>query len=206
MDYRQQPTEQQNETDGMNGGDGILGEEDIFVEIQVFPGLTVRSGYRNLEINRLSKKLLRIALSLCGFQILLAIINAIIKLTLGSLISSVANIFLYILIYCLAYVCVRYKNQKICCECMTPLTIYRIYLYITTFILTIILIINLVAVIYDSYWRIIGLFIVAVLYGLNIAEIYYSRRLSMILNEQIHPIEMSPEAMRHEEENNENPL
>jgi hypothetical protein len=180
-------------------GDEILGEEDISVEIQIFPGLTVTSGYQNLEINKLSKKLLRIALSLCLFQIILAIVTAIIRFSASSVFSSVVNIFLYLFVYYLAYLCIKHKNKKICCGC-APLTIYRIYLYITTFVLTIILIVNLVSVIYGSYWRVLSLIIVTVLYGLNIAEIYYSRRLSMILNEQIHPIEMSPVAMRDDEE------
>lgn len=177
--------------------DDILQEEDIAVEIQILPGLSMTSGYQNHEINLLSQKLMRIAFCLCLFQILLAIISVIIEFNLSSVFSSFVNIILYLLIYYLAYICIKYKNQPMCCGC-TPLTIYVIYLYISTFILTIILIANLVVVISGLYWRLIHLLIVSILFGLNIAEIYYSKKLSRILHSQVHPIQMNQVAREQE--------
>lgn len=173
------------ETTPVNNDD-ILGEDDIQVDLHILPGITVTSGYRNEEINRLSKKLLQIALSLCIIQIILAIISALIQFSLGALFSALLNTFLYLIVYYLAYLCVKYKNRTICCGC-TPLFLYRLYLGLTIFILAIILILISIDISRGNYWRIINLIIITTLFSLNIAEIYYSKRLSIILNDQIHP-------------------
>mmetsp|Transcript_22576 Transcript_22576/g.33011 ORF Transcript_22576/g.33011 Transcript_22576/m.33011 type:complete len:175 (-) Transcript_22576:49-573(-) len=169
----------------MNSHDTTHEISSADITINIFPGVNVQSGYYDEKINSLSQKIIRIAVSLCAFQILITLVS-LINFSVPNLIWSCINIVIYCLICYYAISCVKRKNEVVCCGC-TALHIYRIYLYIAVFILFLSLAASVWDVVAGYYWRVVDIVILVILLSLNIAEIVYARMLLSVLAIQVHP-------------------
>lgn len=161
-------------------------EDEIFVNIQIFPGMEVRSGYSDDRINELSAKIIQIALVLFIFQALVSIVVLSINFSIGMIILQLFNISIYLAIYWAAVQCVKSRNAPLCSQCCRPLSVYRVYLCFTMFVLFIIIALYIGDVPTGRWWSFVGLSINTVIFWLNFVEFYFSSKLIRILYGQVH--------------------
>ena len=160
-------------------------EANVFLLIA--PGIQIQSGYRDEVINSLSRKIIRLALALAILQILITLAHAIVVKYVESLIFYILNIAIYLGVFYIAIQCVKSKNAPICCNCCRTLSLYRTYLYITATLLLISIVLAVYQLFVDyALYLVVGVIIDTTLFGLNVAEIYYSTKLIKILSQQVH--------------------
>ena len=71
-----------------------------FVSISIIPGYSIRSAYQNDEVNELSGKIIRIALYLFSFQLLIVLLEIVVFMSIESLIIGIIQIAFYKIISC----------------------------------------------------------------------------------------------------------
>ena len=164
------------------------GQAEPITLINIVPGIVLQSGYEINEINILATKIVRACLFLFIFQSLLVIVRAArLPFALGLLLSIISIIF-YGLIYHLSVLCIKHKNEVLCCRGCTPLLTYRIYLGITIFLLTLDVLVSIltIAARKNLAISIIQLIIYLIFLGVNSMAFHWSSQMTRILYSQVH--------------------
>lgn len=156
--------------------------------LDIIPGLyQVPSAYHIDEVNENSQKIIRYAIGLCAFNMLIAIlITTVDNGGTASVIDSFVSIIFNILVLLMAIRCVRSKNA-ICCCGLSALSFYRYFLMINIFFISIALILAMVSISAGNFWSTVGLAYNLILFFFNCNQLRYSNKVVRALNTQVQP-------------------
>lgn len=158
------------------------------IMLDIIPGVyQVQSAYHIDDVNLYSQKIIRYAMGLCFFNVLISILVGI-----GGgggatdVVDAIISIIFNFLILYAAIRCVRTKNSKCCCG-LSALTFYRYFLMLNIFIISISIIILTAYISTGSFWRTIDLAYNLIVFILNCNQLRYSNKVVKALNVQVQP-------------------
>lgn len=155
--------------------------------LDIIPGVyQVASAYRNNDVNVYSQKVIRYALMLCCFNVLVAILTAVLGSGINDFLNAVISIILNGLVLHLAKRCVRAQNATWCCG-IPALTFYRYFLIFNIVLVCINLIIIIAIVASGHFWAVVVLIYYVILFMLNFIQLHFSNKIVSALRIQVHP-------------------
>ena len=160
----------------------------IISMLDIIPGVyQVQSAYHIDEVNAYSQKIIRYAIGLCAFNVLIAIlISSVDGGDTSTVVDAVVAIVFNVLVLFLAVKCVRSKNA-ICCCGLSALTFYRYFLMVNIFFIVIAMIVQIGWISRGYFWSIAGLIYNLILFFFNCNQLRYSNKVMKALTVQIQP-------------------
>ena len=150
--------------------------------------MQVRSAYQIDDVNLYSKKVIRYAIGLCCFNVLIAIIaSAAQGGNAGVVADAVVSIIINGIVLMLAIQCVKQKN-KICCCGLASLDFYRYFLMINLFFNSLSILFWAIVVAIGYYWTIIELLYYIIVFYFNLNQLRFSRKIKRALAQQVQPL------------------
>lgn len=163
-----------------------IDNDDVYIDI--IPGvITVNSAYHIDEVNILAAKIIRACLALCLVESFNVVVQALFWLSASSIIWAIFMIGINYAVYYLSVQCVKRKNERVCCNLLQSLTLLRVYMFISVFLLSISVLVLLISISFGGYiYDIYPLIINTTLLVLSSAALKWSNRMADILNYQVH--------------------
>jgi hypothetical protein len=154
--------------------------------LDIIPGVyQVQSAYHNNDVNLYSQKVIRYAMALCCFNVLIAILSSAGGYA-EDLINALISIIINALVLYLAVRCVRQQNAVCCCG-LPALSFYRYFLMINIFMVVINLVVLIAILATGSLWAIIFLVYYGVIFMLYCTQLKYANKVQRALNVQVQP-------------------
>lgn len=156
------------------------------IMLDIIPGVyQVQSAFHNDDVNVYSRKVIRFALALCIFNILVAILTTAGGST-AALIDALVFITMNAIIF---YVAVRsVRSQQVACCCgLSALSFYRYFLFVNIFLVSINLLIYIAAASTGLLWAIGFVVYYSVHLILYCYQLRYVNKIVKAVNTTIHP-------------------